>query len=60
MKQIHKMLSKNIGVRMRAAVPRHIVVKLLNPTNKTYRSNKKKITKLEKESDCHLISHVQH
>lgn len=36
------MLSKNTGVRVRGPAYRHIVVKLLNHTNKAYRSNKKK------------------
>lgn len=37
------MLSRNTGLKVKEPGFSYIVVKLLNPTNKAYRSNKKKI-----------------
>lgn len=47
-KQIYGMLSRNTGGRVKGPVSRYVVIKLLNPTNEAFRSNKKELLNYKK------------
>lgn len=46
--QIHGMLSRNTKVRVKGPVSRYVVIKLLNPTNKAFRSSKQELLNYRK------------